>query len=109
MENGNADANPLRGEVPLRLEGKTFVLRPSFAALVTAEQEVGPLFGLIERASEGRIGLSELAAVLWHCLAHRPEGLTRDAFAEALLREGIAAALPAFRQLAVNILGGRAA
>lgn len=100
-------ANPLRGEVALRLAGRELVLRPSFAALVAAEAEVGPLFGLIERAGEGRLTLHELAAVLWHCLDGVREDMTREAFGEALLVEGMAAVMPAFRQLAVNILGGR--
>lgn len=100
-------ANPLRGDVALRLGGQDFVLRPSFAALVAAEGEVGPLFGLIERAGEGQLALRELAAVMWHCLDGAPEGLTRDGFGEALMAEGLAAVMPAFRQLAVAILGGR--
>lgn len=100
-------ANPLRGEVPLRADGRDFVLRPSFAALVAAESDVGPLFPLIERAGEGRLAVGELAAVLWHCLHERPEGLTREAFGELLLSEGLAAVMPAFRQLAVIVLGGR--
>lgn len=102
-------ANPVRGEVALRLDGRSFVLRPSFAALVATEGEVGPLFGLIERAGEGKLALHELAAVLWHCLASPPEGMTREAFGEALLAEGVAAVMPVFRQLAVSILGGRRA
>lgn len=102
-------ANPLRGEVMLRAGGREFVLRPSFAALVAAEAEVGPLFGVIERAGEGQLALHDLAAVLWHCLDGPPEDMSREAFGEALLAEGIAALMPAFRQLAVNILGGRRA
>lgn len=100
-------ANPLRGEVALRAGGRVFLLRPSFAALVAAEAEVGPLFGLIERAGEGRLALGEMTAVLWHCLSAPPEGMGREAFCEAVVAEGLASAMPAFRQLAVNILGGR--
>lgn len=102
----NRTANPLRGEVPLPAGGRDFVLRPSFAALVAAESEVGPLFPLIERAGEGRLAFGELTAVLWHCLSESPDGLTREAFGELLLAEGLAAVMPAFRQLAVAILGG---
>ncbi|HEY4548026.1 MAG TPA: GTA-gp10 family protein [Pedomonas sp.] len=107
MDTGRARAaNPLRGEVALQLAGRELVLRPSFAALVAAEAEVGPLFGLIERAGEGRLTLHELAAVLWHCLDEVPGSSDREAFGEALLAEGLAAVMPAFRQLAVAILGG---
>ncbi|MGK2284715.1 gene transfer agent family protein [Pedomonas sp. V897] len=108
MDVQNSAANPLRGEATLRLGGRDYLLRPTFAALVAAEAEAGPLFALVERAADGRLGLGEMTAVLWHCLAARPEDLTREAFGEALLAQGLAAALPVFRQLAVAILGGRA-
>ena len=44
--------------------GETLVLRPSFAALVAAEEELGPLFALVERASEGRLSLAQIAALV---------------------------------------------
>ena len=34
-------ANPARGEASIRVAGETLVLRPSFAALVAAEAELG--------------------------------------------------------------------
>jgi hypothetical protein len=34
----------------LLVDGSTVVLRPSFEALVAAEEELGPLFALVERA-----------------------------------------------------------
>ncbi len=48
-------ANPVRGEAAIRVAGEMLVLRPSFAALVAAEQELGPLFALVERAAAGRL------------------------------------------------------
>ena len=44
-------ANPLRGEAMLTILGEPCLLRPSFAALVAAEDELGPLFALVERAA----------------------------------------------------------
>jgi hypothetical protein len=44
-------ANAVRGEASLRVGGEALVLRPSFAALVAAEAEIGSLFGLVERAA----------------------------------------------------------
>lgn len=82
-------------------------LRPSFTALVTAEEELGPLFALIERAAAGGLSLSEMVALFWHCLDTRPEGLTREAFGEGVAAGGIAAATPALRQLLHQILAGR--
>ncbi|HEU4959890.1 MAG TPA: gene transfer agent family protein [Sphingomonas sp.] len=100
-------ANPARGEASVRVGGETLVLRPSFAALVAAEAEVGPLFGLVERAAEGRLGLGEMVALFWHCLAERPAGMTRERFGEGVVAGGIAAATPALKVLLGQILAGR--
>lgn len=100
-------ANPARGEATLRLGGGTLVLRPSFAALVAAEGELGPLFALVERAAEGRLGLGEMVGLFWHCLKERPDELTRDAFGEDVVAGGLAAATPALRVLIGQILAGR--
>lgn len=103
----SAAANTLRGEAELRVGERTYVLRPSFAALVAAEGELGPLFALVERAADGRLGLGELASLFWHCVKKRPEGLTREAVGEAVITEGLAAVTPALRVLLGQILSGR--
>lgn len=100
-------ANPARGEASLRVAGVMLVLRPSFAALVAAEQELGPLFALVERAAAGKLALGEMVALFWHCLAERPEGLTREVFGEGVAAGGLAAATPALRVLIGQILAGR--
>ncbi|MFL9839943.1 GTA-gp10 family protein [Sphingomonas sp. ST-64] len=100
-------ANPARGEAAIRVAGESLVLRPSFAALVAAEAELGPLFALVERAAEGRLALGEMVALFWHCLKERPEGLTRAAFGEGVAAGGLAAASPALRVLIGQILAGR--
>lgn len=100
-------ANPVRGEAELRVAGERLVLRPSFAALVAAEGELGPLFALVERAAAGKLALGELVALFWHCLRERPEALTREALGEAVVAGGLAAATPALRQLLAQILSGR--
>lgn len=100
-------ANPARGEAELRVAGERLVLRPSFAALVAAEGEIGPLFALVERAAEGRLGLGDMVALFWHCLRERPEGLTREAFGEGVARGGLAAATPVLRVLIGQILAGQ--
>ncbi|WP_432768324.1 MAG: gene transfer agent family protein [Sphingopyxis sp.] len=100
-------ANPLRGEAELSVGGAVHVLRPSFAALVAAESELGPLFALVERAADGRLALGELAALFWHCVRDRPEALTREAVGEAVVAAGLAAVTPALRVLLGQILSGR--
>lgn len=100
-------ANALRGEAELRVGEAAFVLRPSFAALVAAEDELGPLFALVERAADGRLGLGELAALFWHCVEGRPAALTREAVGEAVVAQGLVAVTPALRVLLGQILQGR--
>ncbi len=103
----NVVANAARGEAGLRVNGEALVLRPSFAALVAAEEELGPLFALVERAVEGRMGLGEMIALFWHCLDDRPATLTREVLGEAVAAMGLAAATPALRVLLGQILQGR--
>ena len=100
-------ANALRGEAELRVGERVFVLRPSFAALVAAEADLGPLFTLVERAADARLGLGELAGLFWHCIMDRPETLTREAVGEAVVALGLAAVTPALRMLLGKILQGR--
>ncbi len=100
-------ANALRGEAALRVGARSLVLRPSFAALVAAEEELGPLFALVERAADGRLALGELAALFWHCVRGRDETLTREEVGEALVEQGLAAVAPALRVLLGQILQGR--
>ncbi|MDE1916935.1 MAG: gene transfer agent family protein [Sphingomonadales bacterium] len=101
----NEAANPWRGEASITIANVERLLRPSFAALVAAEEELGPLFALVERAAAGQLRLGEMAALFWHCLAQR-EGLTREMVGEAVLEAGLAAALPRLRVLLQQILQG---
>ena len=98
-------ANALRGEAELVVAGRPRLLRPTFDALVRAEEELGPLFALVERAGEGQLRLTEIAALFWHCLAER-EGLTREQVGEAVLANGLAAATKPLRALLGEILRG---
>lgn len=98
-------ANPHRGEAMLTIAGAPRLLRPSFTALVAAEQELGPLFALVERAAAGQLALGEMAALFWHCLTERG-GLTRDMVGEAAVAQGLAACAAPLRVLLAQILRG---
>lgn len=100
-------ANALRGEAALTLAGTSLSLRPSFAALVAAEAELGPLFALVERAAAGGLTLTEMAGLLWHCLVDPPALLTREDFADAIVAAGLASVTPALRVLLGQVLAGR--
>lgn len=99
-------ANPARGEALLDLPGLSMALRPTFAALVAAEEELGPLFALVERAAAGKLRLAEMAGLFWHC--RHPDGaaIDRDALQAAIARGGLAACTPALKQLLRQILQG---
>ena len=100
-------ANPFRGEATLVVAGSPRLLRPSFAALVAAEDELGPLFALVERAGAGQLRLAEMAALFWHCLANCDD-LTRDDVGSAVLQLGLAEASKPLRVLLGQILQGEA-
>ena len=95
-------ANPARGEA----EVCGHVLRPSFAALVGAEAELGPLFDLVERAAAGKLSLSEMVALFWHCLANR-DGVLRSDLGDAVMARGLVHATPVLKVLLGQILQGR--
>ncbi|MBS0481879.1 MAG: gene transfer agent family protein [Proteobacteria bacterium] len=101
-------ANPWRGEAVIVVAGQPRLLRPSFTALVAAEEELGPLFTLVERAGAGQLRLAEMTALFWHCLADRA-ALSRDAVGEAVMAQGLAQASKPLRVLLAQILQGSAA
>ena len=101
----SASANPHRGEAALHVGGRSLVLRPSFSALVAAEEELGPLFALVERAGSGQLKLGEMAALFWHCLSG-DHGLSRDELGEAVAALGLAEAAKPLRVLLGQILQG---
>lgn len=99
-------ANPHRGEAEIQIDGKVHKLRPSFEALVAAEQDVGSLFRLVERASEGALTLSEITDLLWHCLQveNRP---SREDVGKAVLTIGLVGATAPIRIILAQVLQGQ--
>ena len=99
-----AQANSARGEAAIVVAGERLVLRPSFEALVAAEEELGPLFVLVERAAEGGLRISEMAALFWHCVKDRPERMTRDRIGAAIAEDGLTRMTPVLKMLLTQIL-----
>jgi hypothetical protein len=95
-------ANALRGEAMVA----GHKLRPSFTALVAAEDELGPLFALVERAAAGELKLSEMVALFWHCRTEN-DSQERADFSDAVAGGGLAAATPALKILLGQILAGQ--
>ena len=104
---GRGFGNPYRGEASFCVGGETLVLRPTFAALVAAEAELGPLFALVERAADGKLGLSEIATLFDHVSAGRPAAITRERIGEAIVAAGLANVTPQLRVLLRQILQGQ--
>lgn len=103
----SAPANPARGETALMLGGQPMTVRPSFAALVSAEQDVGPLFALVEKAAAGQLTLADTVALIFHCLVDKPDAMTREALGQLITEAGMAALTPVLRSLLGQIIKGQ--
>lgn len=100
-------ANAARGEAQIIVGGRAFRLRPTFNALVAAEAELGSLFSVVERAAEGRLKLSEMVTLFWHCRDGDDNEISRTEFSTAIAEAGLVHATPALKILIGQILGGR--
>lgn len=96
-------ANALRGEVALQLGARNLTLRPSFAALIAAEAELGSLFQLLDRAAAGDVRLADIGPLFWHCV--QGEAGDRQTFEDALLAAGPTSLLDPYRTLLGHIFG----
>lgn len=83
------------------------MLRPSFSALVAAEEELGSLLAIVDRAAEGKITITDIAALLWHCLPsdNRPD---RDQVGKAVMAMGLLEATRPVRAVLAEVLKGAA-
>lgn len=101
----NEAANAERGEATLMIDGVPRLLRPTFTALVAAEDELGPLFALVDRAAAGQLRLAEVAGLFWHCMADR-SAISREAVGDAVAAMGLARCAAPLRTLLAQILQG---
>ncbi len=99
-------ANPHRGEAAITVCGEKLVLRPSFTALVAAEQELGSLFTLVDRAAGGELTLQEIAALFDHLSAQRSAAIGRAQIGQAVVELGLARTTPVLRVVLGQILQG---
>jgi hypothetical protein len=100
-------ANIHRGEASLDVGGERLLLRPSFSALVAAEEELGSLFALVERAAEGGLKLQEIAALFDHLSRGRVAGITRERIGDAVVERGLAGVTPTLKLVLTQVLQGR--
>lgn len=109
------DANAVRGEVDLVLEGQRFVLRPSYTAIVAMEKKTGlPLIQLAQLAEQGCLSqdaqgivvtelvrawgraliVDEYATAADKAIATSAKGANADTIAELLYPVGVMAVQP---------------
>ena len=100
-------ANPYRGEANIDVGGETLVLRPTFGALIAAEEELGSLFEIVERAAEGVLRLNQIVTLFDHLSRERPKAITRERIGEALVEKGLAGVTPTLKVVLTQILQGR--
>ena len=99
--------NPYRGEASIDVAGERLILRPSFSALIAAEEELGSLFEIVEQAAQGQLRLSQIAALFDHLSRPRPEAITRERIGEAVVEKGFAKVTPILKRILTQILQGR--
>lgn len=99
-------ANAQRGEATFELGEESLVLRPSFENLVAVEEDIGSLFALVERASDGALTLSEVTALIWHCLEADPRP-SRDEVGQAVLKQGLINTTKPVRAILSQVLQGQ--
>ena len=102
----NRPANPHRGEAQIVVGGRELRLRASFENLVATEEEIGSLFALVERASDGRLTVAEITALLFHC-AQPDDRPPRDEFGRAVVAMGLLAATAPVRAILSQVLQGQ--
>jgi hypothetical protein len=100
-------ANVHRGEASITVAGEVLLLRPTFSALVAAEDELGSLFSLVDRAAEGCLTLSGIAALFDYLSAERPNSISRAMIGEAVVEMGLAKVAPILRLVLGQILKGQ--
>jgi hypothetical protein len=107
MQQPDAMANRLRGETDISLNGKSYRLRPTFAAIMEIEDRLGGVVPLAARAAKGDFGLRDLAVVIWATLnAVEDQRMSLEEVGAAVLGRGLAAVTPAVRDVLMQILGG---
>lgn len=99
--------NKYRGEASLDVGGERLLLRPTFGALVAAEEELGSLFELVERAAEGVLKLQQIVALFDHLSRGRPPAISRERIGEAVVEKGLTGVTPTLKLVLTQILQGR--
>ena len=100
--------NKHRGEVEITLDGKAYVMRPTFEAMAEIEAKIGHgILWLATRASEGDIGITEVAVIIAAGLKAAGEPATADTVGPIVFRTGLVKVLvPVGEYLTSALMGG---
>jgi hypothetical protein len=112
-------ANPHRGEVSITLDGASYVLRPSFEAIVEIEERLGlSIVAIVRKTAEtSDIRMTEIGAIVAAGIrAHGREAddplmaaVTNDRIGRLCWQEGLMSVLPVVQQfLLMAVNGGQA-
>ena len=81
--------NPLRGEVPITINGEARILRLSLGALIAFEAERGKsIMALLEALDRGELEIADLISLLQAGLNASGWSVTRDTLLEAEFEGG---------------------
>lgn len=87
--------NPWRGEIELELQGRQFVLRPSFQAISQLEQTLGcGILCLVRRMQSGDVRLGDIVAIIEAGICGSGGSIDREWLGETVLRHGLTKVMP---------------
>lgn len=100
-----AKVNTHRGEVPITIEGKQFVMVPTMQTVSRVEDTVGSLSKFANGFSEGNFKIADIASVI--SIATEADGgpTYRDMY-EVCLGKGVTTFLQPVAEFIANCLGG---
>ena len=102
-------ANEQRGEVELRLGDETYTLRPTFEALCAIEGRLGAgVLEIAERMAARRIGLREVAAIVFETAKAGGHKVTESEIGAGILEAGLFAVILPVVELFSRALAGPA-
>jgi hypothetical protein len=107
MSEGADRANSLKGEVEITFGAQRYVMRPSFAAIMAIEAELGGVVPLARRAAKGDFGLKDLTVIIREGLLAHGTRLEQSAVGAMILTEGLANVAGPVRDFLTAVLSGR--
>ena len=111
-----SDVNPERGEVPILLGSKTNPMRPSYAAIKSIEQVLGPVVSLATKLAHPleRLSIDALAVIVTEAIKAAGkdrddkmlQAMSRDRIAELIYESGVLSVMEPVELLLVNMITG---